>query len=89
MATGDLSLFRAKRDITKTAEPSRKTLVKLAKYRVLSSKNTPPRICTTICGSMVNGVFKSSSVTKGPSFDPGNRLGKTGRLGNRTHAIRP
>jgi bifunctional non-homologous end joining protein LigD len=33
MATGKLSLYQAKRDFTKTAEPSGRALVKPAEYR--------------------------------------------------------
>jgi hypothetical protein len=41
MATGKLSLYQAKRDFTKTAEPSGRALVK-------PFKSTPLPSCTTI-----------------------------------------
>lgn len=51
MAADKLSLYQAKRDFTKTAEPSGTARVKPAKYPALSFRNMPLPGCITIFGS--------------------------------------
>jgi bifunctional non-homologous end joining protein LigD len=73
MATGNLSLYQAKRDFTKTAEPSGKVQVKRAEYsRFVIQKHAASRLHYDL-RLEVSGVFKSWAVTKGPSLDPGDR----------------
>jgi bifunctional non-homologous end joining protein LigD len=73
MATGNLSLYQAKRDFTKTAEPSGKVQVKRAEYsRFVIQKHAASRLHYDL-RLEVNGVFKSWAVTKGPSLDPRDR----------------
>src|SRR3979409_2118553 len=73
MATGNLSHYQAKRDFTKTAEPSGKTNVKEAEYlRFVIQKHAASRLHYDL-RLEVNGVFKSWAVTKGPSLDPRDR----------------
>src|SRR2546421_7242161 len=73
MPTGKLSLYQAKRDFTKTAEPSGKTHIKPAEYpRFVIQKHAASRLHYDL-RLEVNGVFKSWAVTKGPSLDPADR----------------
>src|SRR3979409_1623245 len=73
MATGDLSVYQAKRDFTKTAEPSGKAQVKPAESpRFVIQKHAASRLHYDL-RLEVNGVFKSWAVTKGPSPDPRDR----------------
>jgi len=73
MATDDLTLYQAKRDFTKTAEPSGKTHVKPAEYpRFVIQKHAASRLHYDL-RLEVNGAFKSWAVTKGPSLDPRDR----------------
>jgi bifunctional non-homologous end joining protein LigD len=73
MAAGKLSLYQAKRDFTKTAEPSGKTRVKpAASPRFVIQKHAASRLHYDL-RLEVGGVFKSWAVTKGPSVDPSDR----------------
>src|SRR3954454_1427348 len=69
MATG-LSQYQAKRDFTKTAEPSGSTVVKPAEHlRFVIQKHAATRLHYDL-RLEVGGVFKSWAVTKMPSLDP-------------------
>jgi bifunctional non-homologous end joining protein LigD len=73
MAKPDLSKYQAKRDFTKTAEPSGTTQVKKAEYpRFVVQKHAASRLHYDL-RLEVNGVFKSWAVTKGPSLNPRDR----------------
>src|SRR3954463_10543124 len=73
MASDELSVYQAKRDFTKTAEPSGKTLIRPAEYlRFVIQKHAASRLHYDL-RLEVNGVFKSWAVTKGPSLDPRDR----------------
>src|SRR5262250_671523 len=73
MAAGKLSLYQAKRDFTKTAEPSGKARVKAAQYpRFVIQKHAASRLHYDL-RLEADGVFKSWAVTKGPSLGPRDR----------------
>jgi bifunctional non-homologous end joining protein LigD len=74
MATPKLSLYQAKRDFTKTDEPSgRSARVKPAEYpRFVTQKHAASRLHFDLRLEL-GGVFKSWAVTKGPSLDPRDR----------------
>ena len=73
MAAGKLSLYQAKRDFTKTAEPSGKARIKPAEYpRFVIQKHAATRLHYDL-RLEVDGVFESWAVTKGPSLDPHDR----------------
>src|SRR3954465_1839561 len=73
MAADKLSLYQAKRDFTKTAEPSGAVRGNPAKYpRFVIQKHAASRLHFDL-RLEVDGVFKSWAVTKGPSLNPKDR----------------
>ena len=65
-----LSEYQAKRDFTKTAEPSGKNKVRVSKrLRFVIQKHDASRLHYDLRLEL-DGVFKSWAVTKGPSLDP-------------------
>ncbi len=70
MAADQLSTYRAKRDFTKTAEPSgRKGARKAGGYRYLIQKHDATRLHFDFRLEL-DGVLLSWAVTRGPSLDP-------------------
>jgi bifunctional non-homologous end joining protein LigD len=68
-----LSAYRAKRDFTKTEEPSGRDAVRAAEYpRFVIQKHDATRLHYDLRLEM-NGVFKSWAVTRGPSLDPSDK----------------
>src|SRR5689334_17497787 len=73
MAADKLSLYQAKRDFTKTAEPSGTARVKPAEHlRFVIQKHAASRLHYDL-RLETDGVFKSWAITKGPSIDPRDR----------------
>ncbi|MGE0024690.1 MAG: non-homologous end-joining DNA ligase [Hyphomicrobium sp.] len=65
-----LSAYQAKRDFTKTEEPSGKAAIRAAEYpRFVIQKHDATRLHYDLRLEM-DGVFKSWAVTRGPSLDP-------------------
>jgi bifunctional non-homologous end joining protein LigD len=68
-----LSEYQAKRDFTKTAEPSGKSKVRVSKRpRFVIQKHDASRLHYDLRLEF-DGVFKSWAVTKGPSLDPDDK----------------
>jgi bifunctional non-homologous end joining protein LigD len=73
MATKKLAAYRAKRDFSKTVEPSGKTQIRQAEYpRFVVQKHAATRLHYDLRLEH-EGVFKSWAVTKGPSLDPADK----------------
>src|SRR4051794_32376256 len=73
MGTNKLSAYQAKRDFSKTAEPSGTARVKPAeRLRFVIQKHAASRLHYDLRLEL-DGVFKSWAVTKGPSRDPKDR----------------
>ena len=73
MAAKKLSEYQARRDFTKTAEPSGSRTIKPAEYpRFVIQKHDATRLHYDL-RLEVDGVFKSWAVTRGPSLDPSDK----------------
>jgi bifunctional non-homologous end joining protein LigD len=73
MAGKKLSEYRARRDFTKTAEPSGTRAIKTVEYpRFVIQKHDATRLHYDL-RLEVDGVFKSWAVTRGPSLDPSDK----------------
>jgi bifunctional non-homologous end joining protein LigD len=73
MAKAHLAQYRAKRDFSKTAEPSGKRAIRQAEYpRFVVQKHAARRLHYDLRLEH-DGVFKSWAVTKGPSLDPADK----------------
>jgi bifunctional non-homologous end joining protein LigD len=67
---GKLATYAAKRDFTKTAEPSSETaLTPSSRLRFVIQRHDASRLHFDLRLEL-DGVFKSWAVTKGPSLDP-------------------
>jgi bifunctional non-homologous end joining protein LigD len=70
---GKLSKYRAKRDFSKTAEPSGDSrIVASQRRRFVIQKHDATRLHYDFRLEL-DGVFKSWAITKGPSLDPHDR----------------
>src|ERR1700750_1289533 len=70
MAKKKLSEYRAKRDLTKTADPSAAAAVRPPQHRrCVIQKHDATRLHYDFRLEL-DGVFKSWAVTRGPSIDP-------------------
>src|ERR1700675_1086308 len=73
MASRTLSTYRAKRDFTKTAEPSGELAIAASKYpRFVIQKHAATRLHYDLRFEL-DGVFKSWAVTRGPSLNPNDK----------------
>jgi bifunctional non-homologous end joining protein LigD len=71
MATRRLATYRAKRDFSKTAEPSgRRRVARSGRLRFVIQKHAARRLHYDLRLEL-DGVFKSWAVTREPSLDPG------------------
>lgn len=70
MTKAELSAYRAKRDFTKTKEPSgERSIAKSNRLRFVIQKHDATRLHYDLRLEL-DGVFKSWAVIKGPSLDP-------------------
>ena len=73
MAKRALSLYRAKRDFSKTAEPAGRVAVAASpRLRFVVQKHAARRLHYDLRLEL-DGVFKSWAVTRGPSLDPADK----------------
>ena len=73
MASRKLSKYRAKRDFTKTEEPSGARKVAASEHlRFVIQKHAATRLHYDLRLEL-DGVFKSWAVTRGPSIDPNDK----------------
>ncbi len=73
MSKPGLSVYRAKRDFSKTAEPSGRTpAAPSAQLRFVIQKHAARRLHYDLRLEL-DGVFKSWAVTRGPSLDPAEK----------------
>jgi bifunctional non-homologous end joining protein LigD len=73
MAEAKLKAYRAKRDFTKTAEPSgEREVATSSRLRFVIQKHAATRLHYDLRLEL-DGVFKSWAVTKGPSLDPADK----------------
>src|SRR5688500_7427263 len=73
MGTSRLSVYKAKRDFTKTAEPHGQLPVKKSKQlRYVIQKHAATRLHWDLRLEL-GDVFKSWAVTRGPSIDPNDK----------------
>src|SRR6202051_4602813 len=73
MASRSLSTYQAKRDFSKTAEPSGELVVAASKYpRFVIQKHAATRLHFDLRFEL-DGVFKSWAVTRGPSLNPNDK----------------
>jgi len=71
--TKKLARYRAKRDFTKTREPSGSRTIRRAEYpRFVVQKHAATRLHYDLRLEL-DGVFKSWAVTKGPAREPGEK----------------
>jgi bifunctional non-homologous end joining protein LigD len=73
MANRSLSTYQAKRDFSKTAEPSGEVAVAASEYpRFVIQKHAATRLHYDLRFEL-DGVFKSWAVTRGPSLNPDDK----------------
>src|ERR1700723_2971970 len=73
LAKPALSVYRAKRDFSKTGEPSGSVRAASSpRLRFVIQKHAAPRLHYDLRLEL-DGVFKSWAVTRGPSLDPHDR----------------
>ena len=69
-----LASYQAKRNFSKTAEPSGKASIQRAGHQRFIVQNPSASRLHYDLRLEVNGVFKSWAATKGPSLDPRDKL---------------